>query len=65
MRRGLDALGDVERQIVLRYDLYGETLAEIALDGGMAAERAYARVRAARKRLRRVIEEDECAWSDE
>ncbi|MDI1434922.1 sigma-70 family RNA polymerase sigma factor [Polyangium sorediatum] len=65
LRRGLDALGDVERQFVLRYDLYGETIAEIARDFGMTAERAYARVRAARKRLRRAIEEDECAWPDE
>ncbi|MDC3958529.1 sigma-70 family RNA polymerase sigma factor [Polyangium jinanense] len=64
VRRGLDALGDVERQIVLRYDLYGETLAEIARDFGMTAERAYARVRAARKRLRLVIDEDECAWPE-
>lgn len=65
VRRALEALGEVERQLVIRYDLYGETIAEIAHDLGMTTERAYARVRAARKRLRRAIEEDDCAWPDE
>ncbi|MDC3984505.1 sigma-70 family RNA polymerase sigma factor [Polyangium jinanense] len=65
VRRGLDALGEVERQFLVRYDLYGETIAEIARDFGMTAERAYARVRAARKRLRRAIEEDAYARPDE
>lgn len=61
VRRGLDALGEEERQIMVRYDLYGETLTEIARDFGLTAERAYARVRAARKRLRRIIDGDKGA----
>ncbi|MDC0740950.1 sigma-70 family RNA polymerase sigma factor [Polyangium mundeleinium] len=65
VRRGLDTLGDVERQLVVRYDLYGETITEIACDFGMTAERAYARLRSARKRLRRIIEEGVGAGSDE
>jgi len=64
VRRGLDALGDMERQFLVRYGLYGETIAEIARDFGTTAERAYAHIRAARKRLRRVIEKDERACSE-
>ncbi|MDI1450797.1 sigma-70 family RNA polymerase sigma factor [Polyangium sp. 6x1] len=59
VRRGLEELGDAERQLVIRHDLHGETVVEISGELGLTTRRGYGRLYAGRERLRRIFLDDE------
>jgi RNA polymerase sigma factor (sigma-70 family) len=55
VHRGLDELGEVEREVLIRRDVRNEKMIDIAREMGITTRVAYSRLRAARERLRRAI----------